>query len=86
MSPERIVGNKYTFNADVWALGVILVEAALGRYPYLMEGMEKKKFEFWDLLDAMKNSPCVSCASLRLTEFAFVQAWYPHQRIDITFS
>mmetsp|Transcript_10109 Transcript_10109/g.15823 ORF Transcript_10109/g.15823 Transcript_10109/m.15823 type:complete len:445 (+) Transcript_10109:2-1336(+) len=60
MSPERIVGNKYTFNSDVWALGVILVEAALGRYPYLVEGMEKKKFEFWDLLDAMKNSPCVS--------------------------
>jgi len=32
MSPERIKGNSYSFNADVWALGVIVVEATLGRY------------------------------------------------------
>ena len=27
MSPERIKGNSYSFSADVWALGVIVVEA-----------------------------------------------------------
>jgi mitogen-activated protein kinase kinase 1 len=31
MSPERLKGESYTFNADVWALGVIVVEATLGR-------------------------------------------------------
>jgi mitogen-activated protein kinase kinase 1 len=31
MSPERIKGNSYSFSADVWALGVIVVEATLGR-------------------------------------------------------
>ncbi|EKX50346.1 hypothetical protein GUITHDRAFT_135488 [Guillardia theta CCMP2712] len=60
MSPERILGNSYSFNADVWALGVIMVEAALGRYPYLVEGMDKKKFEFWDLMDVMINSQCAT--------------------------
>jgi serine/threonine protein kinase len=34
MSPERIMGNDYSFNSDVWALGVIVVECALGHYPY----------------------------------------------------
>eukprot|EP00960_Hanusia_phi_P050768 760411-Hanusia_phi.AAC.1 len=30
------------------------------RYPYLVEGMDKKKFEFWDLLDVMVNSQCAT--------------------------
>ena len=28
------MGNDYSFNSDVWALGVIVVECALGHYPY----------------------------------------------------
>ncbi|KAJ1471038.1 kinase-like domain-containing protein [Baffinella frigidus] len=51
MSPERITGDQYSFNADVWAVGVLIVEAALGRYPYLLEGMDKARMEFWDLLE-----------------------------------
>jgi hypothetical protein len=34
MSPERINNQPYGFNADVWSLGVTLVECALGRYPF----------------------------------------------------
>ena len=34
MSPERIRNEAYTFTADVWSLGLTLVECALGRYPY----------------------------------------------------
>jgi serine/threonine protein kinase len=34
MSPERIRGDSYSFNSDVWSLGLLLVEAAIGRYPY----------------------------------------------------
>ena len=65
MSPERIKGDSYSFNADVWALGVIVVEATLGRYPYLAEvvdGIDKKTFEFWDLLYSLDdpNAPCAT--------------------------
>lgn len=33
-SPERIRGDSYTFNTDVWSLGLLVLECAQGRYPY----------------------------------------------------
>lgn len=34
MSPERIKGEEYSYDSDMWSLGLTLVECALGRYPY----------------------------------------------------
>jgi serine/threonine protein kinase len=34
MSPERINGKPYSFPADIWALGLTLLECITGRYPY----------------------------------------------------
>jgi serine/threonine protein kinase len=34
MSPERIDGQPYSFPADIWALGLTLLECATGKYPY----------------------------------------------------
>ena len=34
MSPERLSGDAYSYPADVWSLGLILLELATGRYPY----------------------------------------------------
>ncbi|MEW5306381.1 MAG: hypothetical protein WDW36_008849 [Sanguina aurantia] len=34
MSPERINNQSYSFSADMWSLGLALVECALGKYPY----------------------------------------------------
>uniref|UniRef100_A0A7S2HM93 mitogen-activated protein kinase kinase n=1 Tax=Haptolina brevifila TaxID=156173 RepID=A0A7S2HM93_9EUKA len=34
MSPERISGKDYSFESDIWALGVSLWECSVGRYPY----------------------------------------------------
>lgn len=33
-SPERINNQAYSFPADIWSLGLALVELATGRYPY----------------------------------------------------
>jgi serine/threonine protein kinase len=38
MSPERINGQPYSFPADIWALGLALLECATGRYPYDASG------------------------------------------------
>ncbi len=38
MSPERINGQPYAFPADIWALGLALLECATGRYPYDASG------------------------------------------------
>lgn len=34
MSPERLAGEAYSYPADVWALGMIVLELASGAYPY----------------------------------------------------
>jgi mitogen-activated protein kinase kinase 1 len=34
MSPERIRGDTYSYNTDVWSLGLLLLECATGRFPY----------------------------------------------------
>jgi len=34
MAPERILHKPYSFPSDIWALGICLIEAATGRYPY----------------------------------------------------
>lgn len=51
MAPETLGGKPYSFPADVWALGICLVEFATGRYPY-------DSFKsHWELLDAMVSQP-----------------------------
>jgi mitogen-activated protein kinase kinase 1 len=34
MAPERISGGSYDYASDIWSFGLVVLEAALGRYPY----------------------------------------------------
>jgi len=34
MSPERISGGTYDYRSDIWSFGVILLECAMGKFPY----------------------------------------------------
>eukprot|EP00483_Globobulimina_turgida_P012491 UN12514 len=34
MSPERIRAEAYSFKSDIWALGISIMECAIGRFPY----------------------------------------------------
>jgi serine/threonine protein kinase len=56
-SPERIRGGTYTADSDVWALGLSLVECALGRYPYPPPGEERGQMAFFDLLSYVVEEP-----------------------------
>ena len=44
MSPERVREDKYGLKSDLWSLGVILYQCAIGNYPF-----GGKKAAFWDL-------------------------------------
>ena len=35
MSPERLQGGQYSHKSDIWSLGIIAIECALGQHPYL---------------------------------------------------
>ena len=62
MSPERISGEAYAFDSDVWSLGLSLLECATGRFPYPPEANEEngerpKTLGFWDVLDHVVREP-----------------------------
>ncbi|TNJ26678.1 Kinase, STE STE7 [Giardia muris] len=49
MSPERIQNQPYTFNSDIWSMGLTYVELVTGRYPY--DGVNS----FWDAMNVIVN-------------------------------
>lgn len=60
MSPERISGKAYSFDSDIWSLGLSLVECATGRFPYPPPDHSpagKAPMGFWDLLDYIVEKP-----------------------------
>ena len=58
MSPERIRGEPYRANADVWSLGLSLVQGALGSFPYASgAGGGGPSLGFWDVLDKIVEGP-----------------------------
>ena len=34
MAPERLRGEAYSFDSDIWSVGVIVLEMLLGQHPY----------------------------------------------------
>ncbi|KAJ1268595.1 hypothetical protein BS78_07G147200 [Paspalum vaginatum] len=38
MSPERIRNSHYSYSADIWSLGLSILECATGRFPYDVNG------------------------------------------------
>jgi len=49
MSPERLNGEKYTYSADIWSLGLSLLATALGRLPLENHG-------FWSVMNCVNGA------------------------------
>eukprot|EP00003_Mantamonas_plastica_P030918 TRINITY_DN7826_c0_g2_i2.p1 TRINITY_DN7826_c0_g2~~TRINITY_DN7826_c0_g2_i2.p1 ORF type:complete len:600 (-),score=156.89 TRINITY_DN7826_c0_g2_i2:37-1836(-) len=62
MSPERIRGQEYSYDSDMWSLGLMVIELATGRFPYPPEG-EAKITGFFDLLDYIVEKPVPSLST-----------------------
>eukprot|EP00307_Rebecca_sp_RCC1486_P009526 CAMPEP_0119410708 /NCGR_PEP_ID=MMETSP1335-20130426/3654_1 /TAXON_ID=259385 /ORGANISM="Chrysoculter rhomboideus, Strain RCC1486" /LENGTH=402 /DNA_ID=CAMNT_0007435277 /DNA_START=6 /DNA_END=1212 /DNA_ORIENTATION=+ len=56
MSPERILGHTYGFPADIWCVGLIALECALGEYPY------KATTNYFDLVRSIVDGPVAMSA------------------------
>jgi mitogen-activated protein kinase kinase 1 len=61
MSPERIVGDEYSYASDVWSAGLVVLEAVMGMYPFMHVAPKTEgNLEFWDLLDILVSGPTPS--------------------------
>lgn len=62
MSPERIRGENYGFNSDIWSVSMAVLECATGHHPYQqMNGFENVN-DLWSLLYLIDSntSPCLN--------------------------
>jgi len=59
MSPERITAAPYSYDSDLWSLGITMLELAIGHFPYVRRpaAQQAQRLVFWDLLDYIVESP-----------------------------
>ncbi|XP_050215695.1 mitogen-activated protein kinase kinase 6 isoform X1 [Mercurialis annua] len=57
MSPERISGSTYDYSSDIWSLGLVVLECAIGRFPYMQSEDQPGGPSFYELLEAIVESP-----------------------------
>ena len=57
MAPERIDADVYYLNSDIWSIGVIILECALGYFPYLLYNNFQPLDNVWILRDLIYNNP-----------------------------
>jgi mitogen-activated protein kinase kinase 1 len=53
MSPERLKAGSYTRKSDIWSLGIVLYQCAVGHYPY--GDALSETTNFWSLLMVIAN-------------------------------
>ncbi|KAL3642952.1 Mitogen-activated protein kinase kinase 6 [Castilleja foliolosa] len=57
MAPERISGSSYDYKSDIWSLGMVILECAIGRFPYTKSEDQQSGPSFYELLQAIVGSP-----------------------------
>ncbi|XWS69952.1 hypothetical protein CRYUN_Cryun03dG0007600 [Craigia yunnanensis] len=55
--PERISGSTYDYSSDIWSLGMVVLECAIGRFPYMQSEDQQSWPSFYELLEAIVEKP-----------------------------
>ncbi|EAY06084.1 STE family protein kinase [Trichomonas vaginalis G3] len=84
MAPERIKGKEYQFKSDVWSLGIIIYQMALGHFPL---PKDPAQVTYWDILDFVDKEVRIELPDPYAPDFkAFLmKCLYPNpeQRSDV---
>lgn len=76
MSPERILNEPYSYPSDIWSLGLSIIVAATGLFPFATD-------ELIDLIDNAMNEPPPALSGGFSPEFQdFVSKWYYFNAFD----
>ncbi|KAA8534811.1 hypothetical protein F0562_029747 [Nyssa sinensis] len=57
MSPERIIGGKYSYRSDIWSLGLVLLECATGHFPYSPPQQGEGWTNVFELMETIVDQP-----------------------------
>ncbi|EPS64762.1 hypothetical protein M569_10015 [Genlisea aurea] len=69
MSPERINADHHGYKSDVWSLGLVILECALGRFPY-SSPQPGGWVNFYEVMEAIVETPApVASPELFSSEF-----------------
>ena len=70
MSPERIRNENYSYAADIWSLGLTILECATGKFPYdVNEGPANLMLQVCVCARAPVPTQCVYNCSIDLQLF-----------------
>ncbi|KAJ0524397.1 putative mitogen-activated protein kinase kinase STE-STE7 family [Helianthus annuus] len=77
VKPERISGGAYDYKSDIWSLGLVILECAIGRFPYIQSEDQKVSPSFYELLEAIvAKPPPMAPADQFSPEFcSFISSW-----------
>lgn len=79
LQPERINGGQggYNYKSDIWSLGLILLECAMGRFPYMPPDQSERWESIFELIETIVDKPPPSAPSEQFSpEFcSFISAW-----------
>lgn len=77
LQPERISGSTYDYSSDIWSLGLVILECAIGRFPYIQSEDQQGWPSFYELLEAIVENPPPSAPPDQFSpEFcSFIAAW-----------
>lgn len=56
MSPERLHGDSYSYSADIWSLGLVVAELAIGLCPFAGLRGESSEGRFWALIQHLNGA------------------------------
>ncbi|KAE8735320.1 Mitogen-activated protein kinase kinase 1 [Hibiscus syriacus] len=58
--PERICGSSYGVDADIWSLGIVLLECATSKFPYSPPEQAEGWSSFYELMEYIVEGPAPS--------------------------
>jgi len=65
MSPERIKGQKHSFDSDFWSFGLTIAHLALGKFPF-----DLKEYTIWEMMKALDNRKIIDLFPVGSNEFS----------------
>lgn len=67
---------RYSFSADIWSLGITIIECITGQFPFVKDDGTNPISGFWELLKHITQKDPVQLKGVSAELADFVRLWY----------